>query len=119
MQRAELIWKAGAVLTAGGIATGAFGAHGLKAKAGITLDKIDSWKSASHYAMLNGLGLLLISRHPRFATHWAPLAIAGGATVFSTSIFALVLDRDRFKFLGPITPMGGMAMIIGYLALAF
>lgn len=37
----------------------------------------------------------------------------GGAVAFSGSIFALVLGRDRFKQLGPVTPLGGVAMIAG------
>lgn len=37
----------------------------------------------------------------------------GGAVAFSGSIFALVLGRDRFRQLGPVTPLGGVAMIAG------
>lgn len=39
--------------------------------------------------------------------------------MFSGSIYALVLDPVRFKFLGPVTPLGGLCLIGGWLALAF
>ena len=46
--------------------------------------------------VFNGLGLLLISMHPRFATHrFAGPAIAAGGFLFSSSIVALVLARDK------------------------
>jgi uncharacterized membrane protein YgdD (TMEM256/DUF423 family) len=63
----------------------------------------------------NGLGLMLVSMHPRFSQHrFAGPAIAIGGLVFSSSIVALVLNRDKFKFLGPVTPLGGLTMIAGY-----
>lgn len=86
---------------------------------------------------MNGVALLAISQHPRFAAHrFAGPAIAAGTTLFSLSIVALTLDRNtcvtwgiilpgmqsnrpvcRFKFLGPVTPLGGMMMIAGYVLL--
>ncbi|ESK98298.1 duf423 domain-containing protein [Moniliophthora roreri MCA 2997] len=110
----SLLWRTGAAFAAVGMITGAFGAHGLKKHEGITPDQVRSWETAAHYAVFNGLGLLAISLHPRFAVHrFAGPAIALGGAVFSTTIFALVLNRDRFKFLGPITPLGGLVMISG------
>ncbi|KAF8310973.1 DUF423-domain-containing protein [Clavulina sp. PMI_390] len=112
------LWRVGAIFCTGGIAAGAFGAHGLKAR-GIPADKIQSWETASNYAIYNGLALLLISTQPRWASHrFAGPAIVLGGAIFSGSIFALVLNRDRFKFLGPITPLGGVSLMLGYLSLA-
>ncbi|KAJ7103422.1 hypothetical protein B0H15DRAFT_812179 [Mycena belliarum] len=119
MPNPNLLWKAGSCFAAIGILAGAFGAHGLKARPGITSVQIASFQTASHYTMLNGLGLLLLSLHPRFSVHrFAGPAIAAGTLLFSGSIYALVLNRDRFKFLGPVTPMGGMLMIAGYVSMA-
>ena len=42
-----------------------------------------------------------------------------GMTMFSGSIYLLVLDPARFKFLGPVTPLGGLCLIGGWTALAF
>ena len=39
--------------------------------------------------------------------------------MFSGSIYALTLDTDRFRALGPVTPVGGLCLIAGWLALAF
>ncbi|KAI0322319.1 hypothetical protein OF83DRAFT_1094684 [Amylostereum chailletii] len=115
-----LLWRAGALFVATGMIAGAFGSHGLKGRPGITADRVSSWMTAAHYAVFNGLGLLLVSSHPRFALHrFAGPAIAAGGFLFSTSIMALVLNRDRFKALGPITPFGGAIMIAGYLSLVF
>lgn len=98
---------------------GAFGAHALQRRPGITADNLLAWRTASNYAIMNGLGLLLISMHPKFSTHrLAGYAILGGGVVFSGSIMALVLWK-KMKFLGPITPLGGVIMMAGYAALAF
>ncbi|CDZ97737.1 Predicted small membrane protein [Phaffia rhodozyma] len=117
----QLLWRSGAAIAGTGIMCGAFGAHGLKARVGITPDLIKSWETASHYAFLNGIALMAVSLHPRFGYHaWAGRLIAGGTLLFSGSIFGLVLDREKkFRFLGPITPLGGVAMIAGYAALLF
>lgn len=42
-----------------------------------------------------------------------------GMTMFSGSIYALVLDPARFRFLGPVTPLGGLCLIGGWVALGF
>ncbi|PVG04604.1 hypothetical protein CPB86DRAFT_777887 [Serendipita vermifera] len=115
--RPDILWRCGAVLSTVGIIAGAFGSHGLKSRA--TLEQLDAFKIASNYAIFNGIALLVISSHPRFGYHaFAGPAILAGASIFSGSIMALVLNRDRFKFLGPITPIGGSIMIAGYIALA-
>ncbi|KAI0051714.1 hypothetical protein FA95DRAFT_1554245 [Auriscalpium vulgare] len=120
MPASPLLWRVGALFVAGGMLAGAFGTHGLKSRPGMTADKINSFATGAHYAVFNGLSLLLVSYHPRFAVHrFAGPAIAIGGLIFSSSVFALVLDRDRFKAIGPITPLGGLLMIAGYVSLAF
>lgn len=85
---------------------------------------ISSWNTASNYLIYNGLALLAISLHPALnIASGAALAkkyrfaagmILGGTAVFSGTIFALVLAREKVgKFVGPITPLGGMVMIGG------
>ncbi|KAI6005281.1 hypothetical protein F5J12DRAFT_835917 [Pisolithus orientalis] len=113
------LWRSGAILVATGMIVDAFGTHTLRRRPGITVDNLNAWRTAANYAIINGLGLLLVSMHPRFSTHrFAGYAILGGSAVFSGSIMALVLWKN-VKFLGPITPLGGMMMIAGYAALAF
>ncbi|KAJ7235911.1 hypothetical protein B0H12DRAFT_1191210 [Mycena haematopus] len=114
----NMLWRLGSSYAAVGIMAGAFGAHGLKAR-GTSADSISSFQTASHYAVFNGLALLLLSLHPRFSVHrFAGPAVAAGTFIFSGSIWALVLDRERFKFMGPVTPMGGILMIAGYVSMA-
>ncbi|GAA5866631.1 hypothetical protein JCM8547_002702 [Rhodosporidiobolus lusitaniae] len=115
-----LAWKAGALLTSSGIMAGAFGAHALAPRLG---EKAATWGMASQYAILNGIGLLAISQHPVYAKRLAVPFIIAGTTLFSGSIFALLLFRDRMggfaKVVGPTTPVGGLLMIGGYLSLLF
>ncbi|KAF8560449.1 DUF423-domain-containing protein [Imleria badia] len=111
------LWRSGAILAFTGMLTGAFGAHGLKSRAGITADDLNAWGTASTYAIANGLGLMLVSMHRRFSTHrFAGPAILTGGVLFSGSIFVLVLKR--FRLFGPITPLGAFVMMAGYLSLA-
>ena len=49
----------------------------------------------------------------------AAALLTTGMTLFSGSIYLLVLDPQRFKALGPVTPIGGLCLIAGWGALAF
>jgi uncharacterized membrane protein YgdD (TMEM256/DUF423 family) len=64
-------------------------------------------------------GVLLLSSAVAPKNKVAASLFVAGMTMFSGSIYALVLDRDRFKVLGPITPLGGLCLIGGWIALAF
>ncbi|ORY78872.1 hypothetical protein BCR35DRAFT_304888 [Leucosporidium creatinivorum] len=113
-----LAWKAGALLSGSGIMAGAFGAHALAPRLG---EKTATWSMASQYAFINGVALLAISQHPVYAKRWSGPLIIAGTTLFSGSIFALLLFRERMggfaKVVGPTTPIGGLLMISGYLSL--
>ncbi len=63
---------------------------------------------------MHALALLAGSRHPV-----ASIFFITGMTLFSGSIYALVLDPKRFGWMGPVTPVGGLCLIFGWLALAF
>ncbi|CAK9784088.1 DUF423-domain-containing protein [Cutaneotrichosporon oleaginosum] len=121
---AQNIFRAGAALAATGISFGAFGAHALRSRFDLPESSHQSWMTGSNYLIYNGLALLALSAHPSVALglkryKTAAGLIVGGVLVFSGSIFGLVLARDKVgKVLGPITPMGGFAMIAGYIALA-
>ncbi|ORX37273.1 DUF423-domain-containing protein [Kockovaella imperatae] len=113
------VWKSGALLTAVGMSCGAFGSHGLRSRQPPLSERsISNWSTASNYLIYNGLALLAISFHPALSlSRRARIAtgmIASGAMVFSGSIFGLVLGKDVWKkVLGPLTPLGGVAMIGG------
>ncbi|CAE7098299.1 unnamed protein product [Rhizoctonia solani] len=115
----SFLWRTGAIFTFIGIAAGAFGAHGLSKVEGVKPAQLSSWKTASDFAMINGVALMAISLHPKFSTHKiAGPAIALGGALFSGSIYLLIFKREQFRFLGPVTPLGGLFLMSGYIALA-
>ncbi|KAJ2128828.1 hypothetical protein IW136_006001 [Coemansia sp. RSA 678] len=111
----SLALKCAAVLGASGVALGAYGSHGLK-KLGAEPSQIESWGTASRYQLIHAAALLAFSATGRTA-RYAPALWTAGVTMFSGSIYCLVLNKERFKVLGPVTPLGGLLMIAGWLAL--
>lgn len=109
----------GALLLALGVAAGAFGAHGLRQL--VAPDLLDVWRTATHYQLIHGAGLLLVAAlWPRLAptpAAWAGGLMLAGLLIFSGSLYALVLTGTRA--LGAITPVGGLLMILSWLALAW
>lgn len=108
------------VLGFSGAALGAFGAHALKARlasAGMT----DSWNTAVQYHLIHCVALLALAawsspvstvpRKHRVAA-WAWIA---GVVLFSGSIYILALGGPRA--FGPVTPLGGVLLLIGWICL--
>ena len=106
------------VLLISGIILGAFGAHGLKDL--VSSEKINSFEVGVRYQILNALGLMtLVALKPQFnfSIKNAVIFILLGVICFSCSIYGLtfLLKGDSLgKVLGPITPIGGLLMIIGW-----
>jgi uncharacterized membrane protein YgdD (TMEM256/DUF423 family) len=97
-----------AALTAAlAITAGAFGAHGLGAP-------FADWaKTGAFYALTHALAcLLLTGEHPRAAR-----LMLLGATIFSASLYAMALGGPRW--LGAVTPLGGILMIAAWLCIAW
>ncbi|TLS31333.1 hypothetical protein PpBr36_03080 [Pyricularia pennisetigena] len=114
---ASMYWRVGAVYGATAVAMGAFGAHGLKKR--ITdPQKIASWATAAHYQLLHS-GAVMLASAVGSGNPMAAGLFTAGMTMFSGSIYALILDPERFKFLGPVTPIGGICLITGWIALGF
>ena len=109
----------GALVLALAVATGAFGAHGLRRL--VTPDLLEVWRTAAHYQMIHGIGLLLMAAlWPRLAATpaaWAGSLMLAGVILFSGSLYALVLTGTRI--LGAITPIGGLLMILSWLMLGW
>ncbi|KAH8763013.1 hypothetical protein F5882DRAFT_21402 [Hyaloscypha sp. PMI_1271] len=110
-------WTLGCIYGASSVTLGAFGAHGLKKKIADPA-RIANWNTAAHYQLVHSGVLLLSSAVAPKNTLAASLFVAG-MTMFSGSIYLLVLDPQRFKALGPVTPLGGLCLIGGWVALAF
>jgi len=115
-------WSAiAAVFLALAVGLGAFGAHGLKAR--LDANHLDIYKTAVLYHFLHALGLLIVSVLPKTGTITTEGAnsvcwlLAAGILIFSGSLYVLaVTGIDR---LGAITPIGGVAFIVGWLMLAW
>ncbi len=106
---------AAALTGAAAVALGAMGAHALESvlEAG---GMMAAWKTASTYHLIHALLLLLLTRWQPFPCRrwWVFLS---GVWLFSTSIYLLCLTP--WKWLGPVTPLGGTLLIIGWVSLAF
>ncbi|KAI1827151.1 hypothetical protein F4861DRAFT_434062 [Xylaria intraflava] len=113
----SIYWTLGCLYGAAAVGFGAFGTHGLR---NVVTDpaKIASFGTAAHYQLIHSVALLVASRAAP-ENNLAGGLFTTGMTLFSGSIYALVLDPARFRFLGPVTPLGGFCLIGGWIALAF
>ncbi len=104
------------LLGASAVAAGAFGAHALR---GAVSDAgAASWNTASEYHLLHAIAVLALALHARATATVArvPLALFTiGALLFAGSIYLLVLFG--WRWLGPLTPLGGLLLIAGWLSL--
>jgi len=110
---------------------GASGAHGLAAE--LSPSALSTWDTAVFYQLVHALALLLVgvlvdgdlrsraSTRSRASARSRALRLAGfsfvtGILLFSGSLYVLALSGPTV--LGPVTPLGGMAFIVGWSALA-
>jgi uncharacterized membrane protein YgdD (TMEM256/DUF423 family) len=101
------------------VALGAFGAHGLKAR--VTPEMLTVWQTGVQYHLAHALGLVLIGILCELMPGISLIRSAGwmllaGSVLFSGSLYIMVLSEIRA--LGMITPLGGVAFLIGWLLLA-
>lgn len=105
-----------------GVALGAMGAHAWKATL-VARGTLDAWQTAAHYHLLHAAALLAAATWLRVAAG-APAGMLVGAArcwtagivLFSGSIYWLALGGPRW--LGPVTPLGGVAFMAGWLLVA-
>ena len=98
------------------VVAGAFGAHGLKAR--LEPAQLDAWTTATDYHLLHSIVLLALALFARQSGQSVDLQaglFAAGTLLFSGSIYLLVLTG--MKWLGPVTPIGGLLLIAGWLSL--
>ena len=118
MNRALQFRTFGALFALSGVLLGAFGAHALQDIL-LERDSVATWDTAVHYQMWHALALILISLIDE-KTAIRPLSgrcFIIGTLLFSGSLYALALGGPRW--LGPITPLGGLCLIAGWGALAW
>ena len=110
-----LFFRIAAALCFLAVALGAFGAHSLKA----TLqahNMVGVWEKAVLYHFLHALALLLLALHGIGSRAPAVLFVTG-IVLFSGSLYLLALTNVRW--LGAITPLGGLCFLAGWAWLAF
>lgn len=109
----------GAVYGLLAVALGAFGAHGLATR--VPAERLATWATGADYLGLHALALLAVGallalRPGERLLAFAAACLAGGALVFSGSLFVLVLTGARWW--GAVTPFGGLTLILGWALLA-
>ena len=119
----------GAILGAIGVSLGAIGAHGLEGfleRRGYVGDdlarRLEIFDTAIHYQMLHALALVLtgLALQHRATAWWrvAAWSFLIGVLLFSGLLKVLTFAAPSWNWLGIIVPVGGVAMIVGWLALA-
>jgi uncharacterized membrane protein YgdD (TMEM256/DUF423 family) len=103
------------------VAAGAFGAHALRSR--LAADMLDVFQTGVTYQMYHALALLgvglLLARFSTEGSTWLTVSgwmFVAGSILFSGSLYLLALSGTTW--LGAITPLGGVAFLIGWLALA-
>jgi uncharacterized membrane protein YgdD (TMEM256/DUF423 family) len=111
------VWiTTGSFLAFVAVLAGAFGAHGLKTR--LEPEALDIYEVAVKYQMYHSLALILVgvlSYQPSAKLSAAAWAFVSGIIIFSGSLYLLALTGLRW--LGAITPIGGVAFLIGWLVL--
>lgn len=102
-----------------GVAAGAFGAHALSAHFARFPDLEPTYQTAVRYHLIHGLALIAAAwAAERWPGNWsiaAGVLFVAGVVVFSGSLYLLSLTGARW--LGAITPLGGVAFLGGWVAL--
>lgn len=106
----------GALLVLLAVMAGAFGAHALREI--VTERSLEVFQTGVQYQMIHGLGLILIAILGALDLSRCLLAVAAGFLVagvvmFSGSLYLLVLTEMRW--LGPVTPLGGLCFMVGWI----
>ena len=99
------------------VAAGAFGAHGLAAR--VDADALGWWKTASAYQLAHAVVLVALATSgatSRPMVRRAFLCFVAGVVIFSGTLYAMTLGAPRW--MGMVTPLGGLALIAGWACLA-
>ena len=119
----KLFLSAGAALAGVAVILGAFGAHALKEK--IAADQLLVFETGVRYQMYHALALvavgLLFDKFGSSMLSFSGYAFMFGILFFSCSLYLLslrtMLGIESWKFLGPITPLGGLCFIAGWIGM--
>jgi uncharacterized membrane protein YgdD (TMEM256/DUF423 family) len=108
----------GAVSAFVGVAAGAFGAHGLKSR--LDAEMLNTFEVGARYQMYHAFALFVAAwaqaSWPGSAAKWAGWLFVAGTLLFSGSLY--VLSLTGLRWLGAVTPLGGLAFLLGWVCLA-
>ena len=115
------LMRASALILVLGIAIGAFGAHALKEM----INNQDVFKTGSMYHLIHGIAIFSISLSRIELNTWVKWSVRLfiiGIILFSGSLYLLAMKESMtnealISFLGPLTPMGGISFILGWILL--
>lgn len=113
-----LVHVMGALFGMLAVLLGAFGAHALKKK--LSEEQLRSYETGVKYQFYHGILLLVLGFNLGFTTsleQYIAYCFIFGVILFSFSIYGLVLSDiggRKWKFLGPVTPLGGLLLVVGW-----
>ena len=119
--KSTTILKTAAIFGVLAVGIGAFGAHGLKPML-LETGRLDTFETAVKYHFYHTLALFALGILAKVQTDWKSLSLSFwgftlGILIFSGSLYALCLVG--ITWLGAITPIGGVAFILGWMGLAY
>ncbi len=110
----------GSILALIAVVMGAFASHSLKGT--LTAESLSIWQTAVRYQMYHALALVLVSilmrtetKAPKIWLNISSIAFMVGVVLFSGSLYSLTITTRNW--LGIITPIGGVVLIIGWICL--
>lgn len=111
----KLFLMTGSIFCMLSVVLGAFAAHGLKSR--ISEYALGVFKTAAEYQMFHGLALIAVAILIKWGLtlNWVGGFFIAGTLLFSGSLYLLALTG--IKWLGPITPIGGVCFVIGWVIL--
>ena len=115
----------GTILSALAVALGAFGAHGLKKL--VDAETVATYQTGVQYQMYHALALLAVGilsfRFQNALINYAGFSFVGGIVLFSGSLYLIssfkAMNKTVPGFVYPITPLGGLLFILGWIFLLF
>tara|TARA_R110002096_G_scaffold183757_16_gene361959 strand:- start:10971 stop:11354 length:384 start_codon:yes stop_codon:yes gene_type:complete len=118
MERSNKLIAVGAIMAALAVAFGAFGAHAVKDM--VSPERLGNWETAAQYHFYHAIAIVLVGLVARDKKSsflkWSGILFFVGILFFSFSLYTLALTN--ITWLGAITPLGGVAFILGWLFLA-
>lgn len=115
----KLFLLLGSIAMALAVSLGAFGAHGLKSR--LTQEMLDIFETGVQYHFYHAIGLLIIGIVANYMPEspllkWSGWLMVSGLLIFSGSLY--VLSICGLRWLGAITPIGGLCFIASWILLA-